>query len=97
MAAKLSSMAEGIKDEASRTLFVKEMEGFKELFGRYLRTRKEVINWNKIQPPLEDMVIRYEDLEKCTDQDASTLASKLCVLKLNGGLGTTMGMEDIVD
>jgi len=91
MSAKLKWMAEGIKEDTSRNQFIKEMEGFKELFGRYLRTRKEVINWNKIQPPLEDMVIKYDDLSKCTDEEATSLASKLCVLKLNGGLGTTMG------
>jgi len=91
MDAKLVHMAEKIKDEKQRALFKQEMIGFKQLFSRYLRTRKEVISWEKIRPPAEDTVVKFENLSKCNEADASVLANKLCVLKLNGGLGTTMG------
>lgn len=44
--------------------------------------------WDKIKPPAEDQVIPYGQLPP--SQDPSIL-DKLAVLKLNGGLGTTMG------
>lgn len=44
--------------------------------------------WDKIKPPAEDQVIPYGQLP--TSKDPSIL-DKLAVLKLNGGLGTTMG------
>jgi len=45
-------------------------------------------DWDRIQPPQSDQVIPYETLPKTED---TTLLSKLAVLKLNGGLGTSMG------
>jgi UTP--glucose-1-phosphate uridylyltransferase len=91
MALRLESLANAILEEEKRKLFLQEMFGFKELFGSFLRKRKDVINWEKIKPPPEEMVLPYEDLPKCTVEEATILANKLCVLKLNGGLGTTMG------
>ena len=38
------------------------MEGFKDLIGRYLKTRKDIyVNWDKIKPPPEDMVSTLRD------------------------------------
>lgn len=44
-------------------------------------------NWGQINPPAPSQILKYEVLPKV---DASIL-DKLAVLKLNGGLGTTMG------
>ena len=44
--------------------------------------------WEKIQPLADEQVVPYSRLP--TNPDPSIL-SKLAVLKLNGGLGTTMG------
>jgi UTP--glucose-1-phosphate uridylyltransferase len=47
-------------------------------------------NWNKILSPSPDQILAYETLPKIAPIDSNSL-SKLAVLKLNGGLGTTMG------
>lgn len=45
-------------------------------------------DWDKIQPPTQEQVVPYADLPECK---TPSLLNKLAVLKLNGGLGTTMG------
>lgn len=53
--------------------------------GRYQRLYRD---WGKIEPPTADQVVAYADLPECK---TPSLLDKLAVLKLNGGLGTTMG------
>ena len=45
-------------------------------------------DWERIKSPSEDKIVPYADLPKPTD---SKNLSKLAVLKVNGGLGTSMG------
>ncbi|EFJ24299.1 hypothetical protein SELMODRAFT_174313 [Selaginella moellendorffii] len=70
-----------------------EKKGFVSLVQRYLSDKGEQIKWEKIQPPTNKDVVPYEDLEPAPSDPAATkaLLDKLVVLKLNGGLGTTMG------
>jgi UTP--glucose-1-phosphate uridylyltransferase len=44
--------------------------------------------WDRIKPPAPEQVVPYSSLPPATD---SSILDKLAVLKLNGGLGTTMG------
>ena len=67
-----------------------EMDDFQSIFKRYV-TEKEYgqdMDWDKIKSPAEDQVIQYKKLQKTTELKQSL--SKLAVLKLNVGLGTTM-------
>lgn len=73
-----------------KTIFAREMADFVTLFGRYLSESKETIDWEKIQPPSDQQIIPYSSLKVDSDNNKALL-DKLCVLKLNGGLGTTMG------
>lgn len=70
-----------------------EKSGFLDLVGRYLSGNAEQVKWEKIQPPTNEVVVPYDDLAPLSDDPAVTksLLNKLAVLKLNGGLGTTMG------
>lgn len=67
----------------------KQMNRFYELYSRYLKNRGETIVWEDIRSPM-DRIIQYSDIIQ-QDGDARSLLKKLAVLKLNGGLGTTMG------
>eukprot|EP00003_Mantamonas_plastica_P025602 TRINITY_DN5054_c0_g1_i3.p1 TRINITY_DN5054_c0_g1~~TRINITY_DN5054_c0_g1_i3.p1 ORF type:complete len:379 (+),score=91.85 TRINITY_DN5054_c0_g1_i3:110-1138(+) len=69
----------------------KEQEGFTTLYDRFLKERKNVIDWDKIQLVNDETVIPYSSLEECAEEETKELLSKLVVVKLNGGLGTTMG------
>lgn len=66
------------------------MQSFFELFTRYLQEKaiSQELDWNKIQSPSSDKVVPYDSLKKATD---NSILNKLAVLKVNGGLGTSMG------
>ncbi|RCH99976.1 UTP-glucose-1-phosphate uridylyltransferase [Rhizopus stolonifer] len=82
MKAELANMANLIPDQEERKAFDQDMEGFYMLFTRFLNEKSKgtkILGENPIP-------IRRTNLES----SASGL-TKLAVLKLNGGLGTTMG------
>lgn len=67
-----------------------ELDEFFQIYQRFLKTRNTKIDWDKIAPP-KGKIIDYQTLEECPKENEGLL-NKLAVLKLNGGLGTTMGM-----
>lgn len=71
----------------------KEKSGFINLVSRYLSGEAQHIEWSKIQTPTDEVVVPYDSLAPTPDDPTETknLLDKLVVLKLNGGLGTTMG------
>jgi UTP--glucose-1-phosphate uridylyltransferase len=71
--------------------FLQDMRGFSHLFSGFVRSGTRTIDWSKIQPPPQGVVIPHAELGRCDESSISTLLNKLVVLKLNGGLGTTMG------
>ncbi|KAF7684263.1 UTP--glucose-1-phosphate uridylyltransferase [Astathelohania contejeani] len=67
------------------------LDEFYKIFERYLKTRDTKIQWDKINPPTETKLIQYDTLPKNRIKDPQILLRKLAVVKLNGGLGTSMG------
>ncbi|KAG5064242.1 hypothetical protein JHK85_005425 [Glycine max] len=70
-----------------------EKNGFISLVSRYLSGEAQHVEWSKIQTPTDEVVVPYDTLAPTPDgsSDVKNLLDKLVVLKLNGGLGTTMG------
>lgn len=70
-----------------------EKNGFINLVARYLSGEAQHVEWSKIQTPTDEVVVPYDSLAPVPEDPAETkkLLDKLAVLKLNGGLGTTMG------
>ncbi|KAM7278543.1 hypothetical protein ACFE04_005677 [Oxalis oulophora] len=69
-----------------------EKTGFINLVSRYLSGEAQHIEWSKIQTPTDKVVVPYDTLAPTpADDETKKLLDKLVVLKLNGGLGTTMG------
>ncbi|KAH0711269.1 hypothetical protein KY289_007228 [Solanum tuberosum] len=70
-----------------------EKAGFINLVGRYLSGEAQHIDWSKILTPTDEVVVPYDKLAPLSEDPVETkkLLDKLVVLKLNGGLGTTMG------
>src|SRR3712207_3816147 len=66
------------------------MDNFFALFRRYLndKAKGNAIDWNRIAPPKKEQVVDYNDL---ANSEAVEYLNKLAVVKLNGGLGTSMG------
>lgn len=67
-----------------------ELDEFFKLYKRFLSTRNEKIDWSSIEHP-KGKIVNYDDISECSEDNVKLL-SELAVIKLNGGLGTTMGM-----
>merc|ERR1719487_1841094 len=74
--------AEGLSDSA--------IQAFKYSYSRLLSVDKGMIGESDIEPAKD--VAKYEDIQKTIKQDTSLL-KKTAVVKLNGGLGTGMGLD----
>merc|ERR1712054_499258 len=86
----LTHLAETVTEPAQKKLFETEMDNFFSLFRRYLtdKSKGNAIDWNRIAPPKEGQVVEYSDL---ANTEAVEYLNRLTVVKLNGGLGTSMG------
>ncbi|XP_032882209.1 UTP--glucose-1-phosphate uridylyltransferase isoform X1 [Amblyraja radiata] len=72
----------------------KNFEGFQKLFRSLLQRKGPSVEWEKIQKAPEDSIQPYDKIERRgLPNDISSLLSKLVVVKLNGGLGTSMGCK----
>jgi len=87
---ELTKLAETVKDPKQKQLFETEMDNFFSLFRRYLndKAKGNEVNWDRIAPAAEGQVVDYETL---ANTESVGFLNKLAVLKLNGGLGTSMG------
>ena len=86
------SASESAADSPEHQRFAAEMDSFFKLFLRYLRCQSEgPLDWDKVQEPGTDLVVPYSELTATSESTSSPSLNKLAVLKLNGGLGTTMG------
>ncbi|KAK7300532.1 hypothetical protein RJT34_11378 [Clitoria ternatea] len=88
---KLSSLTPAVA--ALNEITENEKKGFIDLVSRYLSGEAQHVNWRKIQTPTDEVVVPYDTLAPTPDgaSEAKSLLDKLVVLKLNGGLGTTLG------
>jgi len=86
----LNNLADTVTDSTQRKRFETEMDNYFALFRRYLndKAKGNAIEWNRIAPPKAEQVVNYPDLP---NSEAVDYLNKLAVIKLNGGLGTSMG------
>ncbi|OBZ68190.1 putative UTP--glucose-1-phosphate uridylyltransferase [Grifola frondosa] len=87
---EISNLVKSVQDPETKKAFDIEMQSFFYLFTRYLseRARSQELDWDRIKSPAEDQIVPYAKLPPA---DSLNL-NKLAVLKVNGGLGTSMGM-----
>jgi len=64
---------------------------FVRLFTLYYQGDSGKIPWNTIQPLERKEVIPFSSIKRLYHKEGIPLLSKTVILKLNGGLGTTMG------
>jgi len=89
---EMTTLLETCSDEKHKAMKVKEFDGFKRLFSRFLEETGPSIQWDKISLLKDHAVPRYDTLPRQEDKaKLKEMLSKLVVLKLNGGLGTSMG------
>ncbi|WBW75557.1 UTP-glucose-1-phosphate uridylyltransferase Fyu1 [Schizosaccharomyces osmophilus] len=88
---ELNQLTETVKEPETKKAFKKEMDNFFSLFNRYLQesAKGTEIDWDLVKSPKPKQVVEYDTLNDTTL--TRDYLNKLAVLKLNGGLGTTMG------
>jgi len=95
MHAALEKLAESAKNAEDRARFERDMKTFEIMFKRYLNIIKtpggEYISWDTVKSPAPEMIQDMASLPKPAPESVKELLGKLAVVKLNGGLGTTMG------
>lgn len=69
----------------------KDFDGFTNLFERFIQEEGPSIEWEKIQRLQEGSVRQYDSLDIPNTELVHEMLQKLVVVKLNGGLGTSMG------
>lgn len=67
------------------------VKSFKELFSRFLEETGPSVEWEKIKPPPEGSIVKYGEIADAPEDYIKADLDKLVVVKLNGGLGTSMG------
>eukprot|EP00127_Corallochytrium_limacisporum_P001835 Clim_evm1s87 gene=Clim_evmTU1s87 len=92
----LDALIKLAKDQGREDALIieKELNGFRHLYSRHKKMTTDKVDWSKIQPPSQGMVQPYNSLKKTRNQSIEWIRdrlNKLVVLKLNGGLGTSMG------
>lgn len=88
---EISRLVATVDDAQTKKAFDTEMQSFFFLFTRYLdeKAKSVDLDWERIKSPAADQIVPYADLPSTT---LPSNLNKLAVLKVNGGLGTSMGM-----
>ncbi|EIM79168.1 UTP-glucose-1-phosphate uridylyltransferase [Stereum hirsutum FP-91666 SS1] len=88
---ELNRLVQTVHDPNQKRAFDIEMQSFFYLFTRYLaeKAQSQELDWDRIKSPAADQIVPYDNLPEVKDTQAF---NKLAVLKVNGGLGTSMGM-----
>ncbi|XP_064484807.1 UTP--glucose-1-phosphate uridylyltransferase-like [Ornithodoros turicata] len=78
---------------SEKELVEHEFRGFRRLFEKFVRDTGPSVQWDAIEPPPSDTVIPYDMLKSPAPEAIKDMMNKLVVVKLNGGLGTSMGCK----
>ncbi|XP_055298269.1 UTP--glucose-1-phosphate uridylyltransferase isoform X1 [Sitodiplosis mosellana] len=89
---ELKTLLNTLKTDEQKNFYDNEMERFAALFGRFLQEEGPSVEWDKIQKLPANAVQDYATLTAPKDENTiREHLNKLVVIKLNGGLGTSMG------
>ena len=69
------------------------MDGFQRLFSRFILEKGPQMVWDNILPISDGTIRSYDSLSEPAAEQISEQLNKLVVVKLNGGLGTSMGCQ----
>eukprot|EP00039_Didymoeca_costata_P018591 m.334105 g.334105 ORF g.334105 m.334105 type:complete len:489 (-) comp17290_c0_seq1:120-1586(-) len=80
-------------EEKHRPAQRESMVQFTQILRQYLKEKGSKVEWPLIKQPPEGMIKKHADLPEPTKEQLTAIMDKLAVLKLNGGLGTSMGCK----
>lgn len=67
------------------------MDTFQHLYNKYIHNTNPYIEWDKIELINNNILIDYHTLPEIYQKQIEELEKHICIVQLNGGLGTTMG------
>nr|XP_045620646.1 UTP--glucose-1-phosphate uridylyltransferase-like isoform X1 [Procambarus clarkii] len=79
--------------QSHKDITQKDFEGFEKLFGRFVNESGPSVEWDKIHKLPEEAVWKHSELKAPDSAHVKNMLDKLVVVKLNGGLGTSMGCQ----
>jgi len=88
----MSKLTQTIPNADERKKVENEADQYRVLFERFLREKRE-IDWSKVKNVPDNVLLPYKQLNDTSKEDARALLDQLIVVKLNGGLGTSMGCK----
>jgi len=76
----------------NKQIVEQDFDGFKKLFGKFVNETGPSVHWDRIEKLPQDAILPYASLPSPDDKEAiRSMLDHLVVIKLNGGLGTSMG------
>lgn len=91
LAKELEKILNTAQSTVERQNTLEEFKAFQRLFSQFLQGTSSTVQWDKVEALPEGAVISYASLPEAEPNKIKQMLSKLVVVKLNGGLGTTMG------
>ncbi|KAH0588982.1 hypothetical protein H2248_004762 [Termitomyces sp. 'cryptogamus'] len=88
---EIGMLVDNMSDPAEKKAFIIEMQMFSKLLNRYIAEASQKLNWEKVHSLATNQIYHYDQLPRSSDEPQ--LFKKLAVLKVNGGLGTSMGLD----
>eukprot|EP01091_Cochliopodium_minus_P008276 TRINITY_DN1847_c0_g1_i3.p1 TRINITY_DN1847_c0_g1~~TRINITY_DN1847_c0_g1_i3.p1 ORF type:complete len:491 (-),score=149.96 TRINITY_DN1847_c0_g1_i3:39-1511(-) len=95
---KMERLAYSFQNEDRSEKFRSEMKGFRDIYSNFIEGRTKPIQWERINDNFS--IPEYMEINSIDENRMRVISSKLAVLKLNGGLGTTMkcnGPKSIIE
>lgn len=91
LAAELDKLLRTVSSSSEKDQISAEFKGFQRHFAKFVQGSGPSISWDNIEPLPPGAVRDYASLKKPENGTIKNLLNKLVVIKLNGGLGTSMG------
>ncbi|OIR59079.1 MAG: UTP-glucose-1-phosphate uridylyltransferase [Amphiamblys sp. WSBS2006] len=77
----------------SDTRLRQDLRSFQQMFNRFAAERDQKKDWDNVTAVTKEQMLGYSTLEVPGEQDYIDTLKKIAVVKLNGGLSTTMGCD----
>lgn len=87
----MDNLLESISEPDRKNELRNENARFLQLFNRFLQETGPSVEWDRIEKLPPDAVRDYASLPQPEEAEIQKMLNKLVVIKLNGGLGTSMG------
>ena len=91
LANELDKLLRSVPASPEKEQIANEFKGFQRVFSKFVQGSGPSVSWDNIEPLPQDAVRDYASLQNPEKPKIKELLSKLVVIKLNGGLGTSMG------